>query len=215
VPLTGRGRILALACGLLSFRHATVTVLSGMNRFNPGGSMKWRNLVVASLAGLIFASLMAQTPPSKPGPEHKRMDYYVGTWTVDAEVKASPFGPAGKTTGKQTVEWLPGGFFVVFRWDAKTTMGPVQGMGVMGYNAAVKSYTFNGFDSLGWNGIGKTMPQGKVWTWATEDYFGDKAAKGRYTATEMSPTSYSFKYEMQGEDGTWSTIEEGKATKTN
>jgi hypothetical protein len=31
----------------------------------------------------------------------------------------------------------------------------------------------------------------------------------------LSPTSYSYKWEVQGEDGSWMTVMEGKATKAS
>ena len=44
---------------------------------------------------------------------------------------------------------------------------------------------------------------------------GGKMVKSRYTINQTSPTSYTFKWEMQGEDGAWQTIMEGKSTKTS
>lgn len=45
------------------------------------------------------------------------MDYFVGRWTGEGDVKASPFGPAGKFMFTEDKEWLPGGFFLVMHWD--------------------------------------------------------------------------------------------------
>jgi hypothetical protein len=39
--------------------------------------------------------------------------------------------------------------------------------------------------------------------------------KGRYTIKHVSPTEYTFTWEMQGEDGTWATLMEGKSTKSD
>ena len=55
-------------------------------------------LVITSSVG----SLGAQAPPQKPGPEHKKLDYFVGKWTSTADMKASPFGPGGKMTASDT-----------------------------------------------------------------------------------------------------------------
>ena len=44
---------------------------------------------------------------------------------------------------------------------------------------------------------------------------GGKPMKSRYTIKQLSPTAYSFKWEMQGDAGTWSTLMEGKSTKAN
>ena len=43
-----------------------------------------------------------------------------------------------------------------------------------------------------------------------------KVLKSRYTIKQASPTSYTFKWEMQqGDGGTWAPLMEGKATKAN
>jgi hypothetical protein len=39
-----------------------------------------------------------------------------------------------------------------------------------------------------------------------------KMVKSRYSMNELSPTAYTFKWEMMGESG-WQTIAEGKTTK--
>jgi hypothetical protein len=42
-------------------------------------------------------------------PEAKAMDAFVGTWKLDAEAKASPFGPAGKGSIAMDCRWLMNG----------------------------------------------------------------------------------------------------------
>jgi hypothetical protein len=161
----------------------------------------------------LSVSFAAEMAPPKPAPEHQKLDYLLGTWTTETENKASVFGPAGKSTGKQIVEKMPGGFFITMRWEGKSPAGPMHGLGVMGYDIKSKAYTFSGFDNMGWRGLGEGKIQGKIWTWTTEDHMGDKVVKGRYTMTEISPTAYTYKYEVQGDNGTYSTIDDGKATK--
>lgn len=39
-------------------------------------------------------------------------------------------------------------------------------------------------------------------------------AKGRYTITVVSPAVYTFKYETLTGTGSWATVMEGKATKS-
>ena len=36
---------------------------------------------------------------------------------------------------------------------------------------------------------------------------------GRYTIKQLSPTSYTFKFELADDSGNYSTVMEGKATK--
>lgn len=52
-----------------------------------------------------------------------------------------------------------------------------------------------------------------IWTWTSEAQMNGVIAKGRYTITVVSPTSYTFKYETLTQAGAWSTVMEGKATR--
>jgi len=175
---------------------------------------KHRLAIVGMLSLLLTAVSLAQTPPQppKPGPEHQKLDYWIGTWNIESDVKASPFGPAGKSTGTDRVESL-GGFFVAFHSDAKTPMGNMKGLGIMGYDVAAKQYTYFGASSDGSNTTGMGSVSGNTWTWSAESRMAGKTIKGRFTATTTSPTSYTFKYEMADDKGAYSVVEEGKATK--
>ena len=42
---------------------------------------------------------------------------------------------------------------------------------------------------------------------------GGKLVKSRYVIKQGTPTSYTFKWEMLGDDGPWKPILEGKSTK--
>jgi hypothetical protein len=53
--------------------------------------------IVISAAGAQLVA--AQAPPAAtPGPEQKRLGYFVGKWTGDGDVKPGPMGPGGKMT---------------------------------------------------------------------------------------------------------------------
>ena len=42
---------------------------------------------------------------------------------------------------------------------------------------------------------------------------GGQTIKGRYTMKVLSPTSYTFKYEMSKDGTNWTTVMDGKSTK--
>ena len=67
------------------------------------------SVAVILICGLTALSL-AQAPPAgpKPGPEHKRLEYFVGTWKVETEIKANEYVPAGKGVTTATVTLGPG-----------------------------------------------------------------------------------------------------------
>ncbi|RPI27012.1 MAG: DUF1579 domain-containing protein [Acidobacteria bacterium] len=172
------------------------------------------------LAGLAVASLfiiptLAQTPsgPPKPGPEHQRLAYFVGTWTVEGEEKPTPFGPGGKFTGTATAEWFSGGFFLFGRADSKGAMGEVEEMSLMGYSGEEKAYTFYVINSLGHQVYAKGTVTGDTWTWIGESKVMGKPIKGQFVIKETSPTSYTFKGEMSIDGQPLQVYQEGKATK--
>lgn len=58
---------------------------------------------VPCLAALItllsIPAVLAQepAPAPKPGPEHEKLAYFIGTWKSEADVKPTAFGPGGNT----------------------------------------------------------------------------------------------------------------------
>jgi hypothetical protein len=160
---------------------------------------------------------MAQAPqPAKPGPEHQRLAYFVGTWTSEGEMKPGPMGPGGKMTSRDTCEWYEGRFAVICRSEGKGPMGPSKGLGILGYSPEEKVYTYYGTDSSGMMTM-TTVPRGTVkgdtWTYTDESMMGGQKVKSRVTMKELSPTSYSFVMDVQGADGKWTTLMESKQTK--
>jgi hypothetical protein len=199
-------------------RGAGAFVFARRQTLKKGNDSMKRASTVAVFAILIFAgAVCAQNPPQapKPSPELKRLNYFVGHWATEAEMKPSPFGPGGKFTSKEHTEWMPGDFFLVTHSQWKgASMGEGTGLAVMGYNADEKVYTYNAFNSMGEAEASKGKVDGDTWTWTSNEKMGGKPTKSRFTVKELSPTSYSFKFEIAPEGGDWATIMEGKATKT-
>ena len=176
-----------------------------------------RRFAVISLALAVawFTLASAQEAP-KPGPEHERLAYWVGNWTSEAEIKDNPMMPAGKITSSERCEWFEGKFAVVCLSEAQGPIGPVKGIGIMSYSPELKVHTYYGTDSSGMTMT--TIPRGKVegntWVYNDESMMGGKMVKSRYTIMITSDTSYDFKWELQGLDGQWSTVMEGKGKKS-
>lgn len=173
-------------------------------------------LSVVALSLGIGVSLAGQpSMPQKPTPEHQKLAYFVGKWTSGGDMKQSPFGPAGKVTSTDACEWFEGGFAVICRNEGKGPMGPVKGIGIMGYDAAQKVYTYYGVDSTAMvmTSVPRGTVQGDTWTYTDESMMGSQTVKSRYVLKVLSPTSYSFKWETQGPDGKWATIMEGTSRK--
>jgi hypothetical protein len=171
-------------------------------------------LSVGVLAAMNVA--LAQTPPAapKPGPEHKAMSYFAGAWTTEGEMKPGPFGPGGKMTSQDTCEWFAGGFQIVCRGTGKTPSGSMTSLGVLAYDPAEKGYTFYGIDNMGMSELSKGSKSGKTWTFTSKSRMGDQSFHSRYTMVETSPTAYTFKWDTSPDGSKWTTMMEGKSTKS-
>jgi uncharacterized protein DUF1579 len=170
--------------------------------------------LVISVAGVHLA--VAQAPPAaKPGPEHKKLGYFVGKWTGEGELKPGPMGPGGKMTSSDDCQWFEGGFSVICHSEAKMPTGASKSIGILGYSPEEKVYTYYGVDntSMTMASVPKGTIQGDTWTYNDEGMMGGKKMKTRVTIKEVSPTVYTFKMEMQGQDGKWMPMMESKNTK--
>jgi len=160
--------------------------------------------------------LAAHAPPAAtPGPEQKRLGYFVGKWTADGDIKAGPLGPGGKMTSTDDCQWFEGGFSVICRSEGKSPAGPTKSIGILGYSPEEKVYTYYGVDntSMTMASVPKGTVQGDTWTYHDEGMMGGKTVKTRVTIKELSPTAYTFKMEIQGADGKWTPMMESKNTK--
>jgi uncharacterized protein DUF1579 len=173
-------------------------------------------VLLAGCALFVWAGAALAQPGGmpKPGPEVKKLGYFVGTWNTEGDMKASPFGPGGKITSTDHIEWLPGNFFIVAHSQGKGPVGPLQQLFVMGYNAEDKLYTYDGFDNMGMHDSSKGTLTGDTWVYGNESKVQGKTIKGRFTMKQVSASLYTFKFEMSGDGAKWDLIMEGKSTKT-
>ena len=167
-----------------------------------------------------FQALAAmQAGPSKeapkPGPEHKKLGFFVGKWTSEGEMKPGPMGPGGKITATDDCQWFEGGFAVVCHSEGTTPMGPSKSVAVLSYSPEEKVYTYYGVDNSGMamTTVPRGTVQGDTWTYTDESMMGGQKMKSRVTIKELSPSSYSFTMEVQGPDGKWMPMMESKSTK--
>jgi hypothetical protein len=172
-----------------------------------------KTIAIICAGWLVLAVAAAQTEMPKPGPEHKKLDMFAGSWTLEGDMKPSAMGPGGKTTENEKCEWMEGGFFLVCHTDFKTTMGNGSGISIMGYSTDDKVYTYREFNSWGEFDDSKGSVDGDTWTWINDEKMSGMTMKGRFTMKVTSPASYNFTYEMSPDGTKWSTVMDGKATK--
>jgi len=178
--------------------------------------MKSTAILVCIALLTLVASTSAQAPqgPPKPAPELERLNFYAGNWSNEGDMKPGPMGPGGKFTGKDHNEWMAGKFFLLSHGTFGGAMGSGTEMAVMGYNTNDKVYTYDAYNSMGEAEHSTGTVSGDTWTWLGEQKMGGQLIKGRFTIKELSPTSYSFKYEVEPEGASqWALVMDGKATK--
>ena len=171
-----------------------------------------KNIGMILAAWLVLrAAAMAQEMPHA-GTGTKKLDVFVGSWTMEGDMKPGAMGAGGKTTETEKCEWMEGEFFLVCHTEYKTTMGNGSGISIMGYSAEDKTYTYREFNSWGEFTDAKGSLDGDTFIW-TNDFKEGNMMKGRFTMKVTSPASYSFLYEASPDGTKWTLFMDGKATK--
>jgi hypothetical protein len=108
----------------------------------------------------------AQAIDVKPtlGPEHRRLDVFVGQWTAEGRAASGTSDTFENTTQQHTYEWLAGGFHLLHRWAGHVGNRASHGIEVIGYDPATDSYDVLFFDSDGWARIYQARARDRVWT---------------------------------------------------
>ena len=170
-------------------------------------------MMICSAILMLTATVLAQMEMPKPGPEHKKLAMFAGSWVLEGDTKASSMGPGGHVTENEKCEWMDGEFFLVCHTDFKTPMGNGSGISIMGYSTDTKGYTYREFNSWGEFDDSKGSLDGNTFVWTNEETMGGTPYKGRFTMKITSPPSYDFIYEMSQDGTKWTTVMDGKATK--
>ncbi len=172
---------------------------------------KRASVAVILICGFTALSL-AEAPPErpKPGPEHKKLEYFLGTWKTEGEIKANGYVPAGKSVTTETYTLGAGGFSI----EVDRPEGPIpRTQGIQAYDSHAKVYTTFYVSSTGLVGGGTGTVDGNTWTWMLEDKWLGHAVKGRTTVTVKSASQFTVKYEMLDPNGRYVTLTEGTSTK--
>jgi hypothetical protein len=172
--------------------------------------------ILLSTVVLFTASAWTQMAPPKPGPELKKLDYFLGTWTTDGTVAQGPWGAGGKFTMSETAEWTLANFYIEGQGDFKMPAevgGEGKGISFMGYDSNENVYTRDEFNNQGMHETSKGTVSGDTWTWNSSQVYGGQDVKQKMTIKVVSPTSYTMKFEISIDGTNWMTFMEGKAAK--
>ncbi len=177
----------------------------------------FRWIAVTSLALFVvpavgFGEEAAAMP--QPTDEHKVLEMFVGKWAGSGEMQSGPFGPGGPVAWTEDCSWFgEAGFHVVCKSQGTAPMGPMQGLGIMGYNPVKQVYTHYGIDTYGWTGMSEGTRSGDSWTYHSEETMEGKTFHSRFTMKMESPTKMAFSWAMSEDGETWTEMMSGESEK--
>ena len=141
-------------------------------------------------------------PPAKPSAGHKRLNVFVGKWRAqgdsygDGQQADDPRASAVPWRSKEIYEWLPGGFFLLHRWDAQAGQRIFKGTEIIGYDAVKGRYFTRFFDNGGNHLDYLAEVDGDVWIFSE--------ARTRATVTvEKGGKHMTFNWEWRNGGRKW------------
>ena len=164
----------------------------------------------------VFAVAVAgQAPPMpKPGAEHKQLAGFIGTWSSVGDMKPGPMGPGGKMAGTDRIAWIADNFAIERRFEGKGPMGSINGLEVIAYDSAKKTYTYSYVDSTGTVGGGTVTVNGPTWTFTGSGSTGGKTMQERCMLTfGAGNATLKISCQVSGDGKSFAPMYEGTATK--
>lgn len=144
------------------------------------------------------------TPTPTRGPEHERLEVFLGRWTAEGRLPGASGTPMVVT---EDFEWLPGRFFLLQREEMQFGNQGFKTTKVLGYDATKGAYVVHHFDSLGYHRTYSATERDGVWSFSGEHE--------RATFT-VAPDGQSFtaSWQQRATGGAeWSPLCEFRATK--
>ena len=158
-------------------------------------------------SALLFVTLLAaasaQDTP-RPGPEHKKLAAYAGTWDAAVEM-ADPTGQVTKSKGVSELKVGPGGLWLLEHFQADFGGTPFEGHGHNGYDPAKGKYVATWIDAWSTSPMileGGYDKDGKVLTMTgTAPGMDGKPVLTRYVTTHQDANTDVFEMYMPGPYG--------------
>jgi hypothetical protein len=87
------------------------------------------------------ALLKALAEAGQPGAEHKKLQPFVGDWTLTVKLWTDPSQPPAEAKGTVERKWIMGGRFVQETVKVECHGKTFEGLGLLGYDNAQKKFT--------------------------------------------------------------------------
>jgi hypothetical protein len=143
---------------------------------------------------------------SRPGPSHKLLAPFVGEWDVRMTFWSSPNAQPQTSVGSSTISWVLGGRFLQEQFKGATAGDSFEGMGIMGYDNATRTFNTLWIDSLNTTmavASGRFFPEKNVFELTSELYdpLLSREKEVRSTLRFTSNDSYVFSMIDQSPEG--------------
>lgn len=188
------------------------------------GPAAYYQCVAGNLSGLSAARTLTTSASQSRAESHvssgtseqiKKLAYFVGLWTLEGEMMSSELGPPGRFTGTHRNELASDGSSLISHWDERRPSGTESGTAVYSYDPVNNNYKYHGTSSEGETEDSIGTLQGDTWTWLSSLRLPSAGlARGRFVIKQILATSYDFHFEISSQNGEWTTVMKGKASKS-
>ena len=133
---------------------------------------------------------------------HERLQVFIGKWHAEGDSYAAgqkkddPRAAIEKWVSDESVEWLPGKFFVMQRWDATTGANEFKGTGIFSHDPETGEYMMRAYENHGFINDYITRVDGDIWTFTAE------TNRGRIEFTDGGDTQ-KITWEWRPDGKTW------------
>jgi hypothetical protein len=143
---------------------------------------------------------------STPGPEHKALESWAGSWDTTAKMWMDPSKPPQESKGVAENKMTLGGRFLEQSFEGTMMDQPFSGKGYTGYDLYKKQYVSTWIDTMGtmiMTATGTADASGKkvTLTGQVDDFMTGKKMDFKQTATVIDPDHNMFELWMPGPDG--------------
>jgi hypothetical protein len=177
-----------------------------------------RSLLISSglVTATIFAASAAVAQAQEPYAELAKLEAALGSWTVEADMKPSVFGPGGRVTGIERYEWMTGGFFLRMERESEGPSGAFHHSFIFGYDPIARNHTAQWYDhTSGGSGSATIEIVDHTWYWFAAGFTGQGSPfQERCTYTFAADgNSYTVVCEVSPDGEAWSPSAEAIYTR--
>lgn len=142
-------------------------------------------------------------------PALKQLDVFVGKWQAEGESFGEHTGGSASPenwVSEESYEWLPGGYFLLHRWDARVGSKEFTGIEIIGYDEATGTYFARMFDNMGNKPEYSIRQEDGAWIFT--------GTSSRATVREsIDGSTMEWKWEQQKAGGDWQPLCNRTATR--